>query len=190
VIADERLKDLLDRAERDGSAEAWRSYAEALEDRISAPHSAFLYDPNDTERTNQTVAAYVAGIDTMENSPAVLETGPVQVVHSAGSMYVLELHGQASATAHGKQGLRPERLALLHYIEEAGLPVLLAFRDGGTWQWGWLSELGQAQPITYGEAGAEASKRYGWPVSAFRREPPVPLPEEVDAREPAQGELT
>lgn len=165
MIKNDELVKMRERAERSGEAEDVWKYVEELEARLSSPHSAMLHDPGDSERTEQTAAAHQEGTKVL-NGQLDLDggvgfvTGPVQIVVMPEATYAIEVRGQASATAHGFQGFRSSRGELLRHLEAIGLPVFVAFRDGGVWETAWLSELGPARALRKSADRDEA--RYGW----------------------------
>lgn len=148
------------------------------EDRIP---SVVLVDPFDTEDTKLTRIARRAVWTAIEDvvNPEIPEREndvrftPVQFVEAHGATFIVEIRGQSSYTGHGKQGLRPERLALLYHLQATtGIPVILVFVEGAeSWRWAWLSALGPTQPIAQGD-GTAGSRRSGWPVRdpAFTKE--------------------
>ncbi|HEX7088704.1 MAG TPA: hypothetical protein VF192_01130 [Longimicrobiales bacterium] len=152
-------------------------------ERVRHP-SVALYDPYDSEQTRLTHLAQRALEDALEGE--ALQGFPVQFVRlDGGEVVVVEVHGQSSVTGHGKQGLRPDRLAFLRGL---GYPVLLAFFEGiDSRREAWLHDLPEAQPISL-ETG---NKRYGWPVSEMEKKSGLfRLPASVPAPvERAQGEL-
>lgn len=154
--------------------------------------SVALTDPLDHEQTQLTVIAQRALEFALENS--ALGAHPVQFVGlEDGRTIILEVHGQSSVTGHGKQGLRPERLAFLRDLEaRTQYPALLIFVEGyESWRMAWLRDLPSAVPISYGRDGEPGSRRYGWHVDELdKRTGPLMLPASVPPpRERAQGAL-
>lgn len=165
MIKNDELRELRETAQRTGEAHDLWKYAEALEARLETPHSALLYDPGDSEATEQTAAAQELGRTVLDGQYALdggvgFVSGPVQIVAMPEATYVLEVRGQASATAHGYQGFRSSRGELLRRLEDMGLPVYVAFKDGGTWETAWLSELGPSKALRKSADRDEA--RFGW----------------------------
>lgn len=155
--------------------------------------SVFLYDPGDTEVTQLTGLAHRAAraqVDSQVIAHPNVGAYPVQLMNLAdGSLIAWEVHGQSSATGHGKQGLRPQRVELLRMLEAQGIPVLLTFVEGrNSWRQAWLHDLPAARPISLGQDGDPNSKRYGWPAHEFEKgNGSLDLPETVAApRERAQ----
>jgi len=162
-------------------------YIEALEAELEArSHSAVLTDPADTERTTDTEQAHAFAAEALRAGD--FRTAPVQLVwHPAsGLCLILECRGQRSATGHGKQGLHPERGALLEAAQEAGLPVRLAFLDRTSWQQAWLEELPDAVPISLANG---AGRRFGWRVDDFPDRGDLILPKEYAPRRRAEMRL-
>jgi hypothetical protein len=192
MIKDDATLALKRRAEQSGESEDWAAYAEALEDRIESPHAALLYEGGSTnELTKESVKAHRAALEVIEGSDDLV-TVPVQLMMDRRTefVYIVEVRGQSSVTAHGKQGLRPIRGAVLERANESGLPVLFAIQDGKKWRVAWMSELGPAVPISKGDDGAkDETARAGWPVSEFRTEEEIAFPATYDPRERAQGTL-
>lgn len=197
MLKNDEMKKMRERAERSGESEDVWKYVEELEARLASPHSAFLYDPGDAERTEQTAPAHDEArkvLDVQHDLGAIV-SGPVQIVSLPEATYILEVRGQASATAHGSQGFRPARGELLRKCEEMGLPVFVAFRDGGTWETAWLSELPPAQPLRL--SGDREEQRYGWYAGdkptrgepLFSRGPHLGIPLVHDPKPPAQPGL-
>lgn len=194
MIKNDELLRFRERAERTGEASDLWSYVEALETRLASPHSALLHDPGDSERTEQTHLAHREAERAIDGAAVV--SGPVQIVVMQDVTYVLEVRGQASATAHGYQGFRPSRGELLQAVQAAGLPVFLAFRDGGTWETQWLESLPSAKPLRRSEGDREDA-RYGWYVGEkpergeplFERKDYLSIPLVHDAKPPAQAGL-
>lgn len=193
MIKNDDLPALKRRAEQSGEANDWATYAEALEDRIETPHAALLYEGGDSEVTKESVPAHREAIEAIVgDDDSRFLTGPVQLLMDRETefIYVVEVRGQSSVTAHGKQGLRPLRGYLLERLNESGVPVLFAIKDGRKWRLGWMSELGPSQAISHGEAGAkDETARAGWPVSEFRTEEKLTLPATYKPRERAQARL-
>lgn len=160
MIKNDELVKLRERAERSGEAGDLWEYVERLEERLDSPHSALLHDPADTERTMQTAAAHEEGRDAIDERAML--SGPVQIVVTPNATYALELRGQASATAHGCQGFRSTRGELLYALQSAGLPVYIAFKDGGVWQTAWMEELPPAKSLRKSSDRDDA--RAGWYV--------------------------
>lgn len=194
MIKNDELKRLRAEAERTGDSHDLWKLIEALEGRLDSPHSALLHDPYDAERTIQTAAAHAEAREDIERiHPGGV--GPVQIVHTMDGPYVAEIRGQASATAHGFQGFSITRGELLRSIEEAGVPVLLAFKDGGVWQTAWLSELPPPQALKRSTSREDA--RSGWYAGEkpergeplFKRSEHLELPIRIEPRPRAQEEL-
>lgn len=192
MIKDDKLLTLKKRAEQSGEAADWAAYAEALEDRMETPHGALLHEGGDSEVTKESVAAHRAAVEAIvgEDDSRFL-TCPVQLLmdRSTEFLYAIEVRGQSSVTGHGKQGLRPLRGAMLERLNETGIPVYFAIKDGHKWRLGWMSELGPSVAISHGEAGAKETARAGWPVSEFRTEPELILPNSYQPRERPQAQL-
>jgi hypothetical protein len=194
MIKNDELRRLRAQAERSGESNDVWAYVEKIEERLASPHSAFLHDPGDAERTEQTDAAHREAEKVVDGSALV--SGPVQVVVMNDVTYVLEVRGQASATAHGYQGFRPARGELLQAVRSAGLPVFLAFRDGGTWETQWLESLPPAKPLRIA-AGDREGERYGWYAGEkpergeplFDRKDYLSIPLVHDPKPPAQAGL-
>lgn len=142
---------------------------ETFDEAVPQP-SVALYDPYDTEQTRLSGWARAALRYLLDGMARALgsrfQAFPVQFLRLAdGTLVVLEVHGQSSVTGHGRQGLRPERLALLHTLNDKGIPVYLAFIEGmASWRGAWLHDLPEADPISWGEDGVPGSKRFGWHV--------------------------
>lgn len=77
--------------------------------------------------------------------------------------YLVEVRGQSSATAHGKQGAAPYQIAELR---ELGLPVLMLFKDYGKVQTVWLDD--PHAPIVNIDKDT-AHRRQGWRVADMTR---------------------
>lgn len=148
--------------------------------------SMFLYDPLDTEQTRLTrIAHHAARAAVLEGEGPTVEAHPVQFVRlPSGEMIAWEVHGQSSVTGRGKQGLRPERIAMLHQLAERGFAVLIDFVEGfDSYRRAWLHDLPVAKPISHGQDGDPASKRFGWPVEEMEKcHGVLRLPLEVPAR--------
>lgn len=130
----------------------------------TAAHSYLLYDPTDTERTRLTEIAHEAARHAIEGNgirTAALQWAFTKETHE---LYILEVHGQSSATSHGWQGLRPGRLSALRELNARGIPVLLIFCEGArTFKVAWMHDCGQAKVIAVGDpANREKTARYGW----------------------------
>jgi len=194
MLKNDDLPKLKRQAEETGSAEDWARYAEALEDRIETPHAALLHEGGDSEVTRESVPAHreaVAAIIGDDDSRFV--TIPVQLLMDRATefVYAIEVRGQSSVTAHGKQGLRPLRGAVLERLNETGVPVFFAIKDGHKWRTGWMSELGPSKAISLGESGAkDETARAGWPVSEFRTEETLVFPSTYEPRQRAQAQLS
>lgn len=189
MIKNDDLAELKKRAEESGAAEDWAAYAEKLEDRIETPHAALLFEEGESEVTRESVPAHREAIDVLEDDRFL--TIPVQLVmdRSTEFVYAIEVRGQSSVTAHGKQGLRPLRGAVLERLNETGVPVLFAIKDGRKWRLGWMDELGPSKTISRGDDGAKETARAGWPVSEFRTEEELTLPSTYEPRQRAQAQL-
>lgn len=203
MIKRDELNELLKMAEEaqtpEDKALAWREYAEALEERLEVPCSAVMMDRHDTEHTEDTARAYVQTDIALQRAP--VESGPVQLVWSPADdlIYALEVRGQRSATAQGRQGLRASRGAMLEALNQAGVPVRLAFLDGNVWETAWLAELPPAELLSGGDAGdKDATERLGWyvgngtekrPPTEFQRGEELTLPTAYAPRERSQGSL-
>jgi hypothetical protein len=133
--------------------------------------SVVLFDPFDTEETSLTRlarrAAWAAIDEEVEPEKPEYQqpvsAWPVQFVKVGGRTVALEMRGQSSFTAHGKQGIRTERMGFLYRLDET-FPVLLVFVEGATkWRWAWLRELPPAESISKGD-GTAGSRRSGWHV--------------------------
>lgn len=176
--------------DKEEAAAAWKRYAEGLERLLDGPvHSALLYDPHDREMTEDSAGAQREAKEQLARlEPAT--TVPIQLLWRPGADFLcaLEVRGQRSATAHGKQGLNPVRGAVLEELNNS-VPVFLAFKDGSNWQTAWWSELPAATAISHGDSGDRGSKRFGWRVSEFEKRPGLELPRAYTAREPAQSRL-
>lgn len=147
--------------------------------------SMFLYDPLDEEQTRLTRLAHRAAQSAILEEQPVVRATPVQFVQLAsGETIVWEVHGQASWTANGRQGLRPERVAMLRQLNAAGYSVLIDFVEGAESYWrAWLHDLPEAQPITHGQDGDRGSKRFGWKCADLEKiEGRLVLPTEVPPR--------
>lgn len=156
-------------------------------------HSYLLYDPKDTETTKLTHIAHAAGRAALSQM-ALAQPVQIALAFESQQPYVLEVHGQSSVTGHGKQGLRPRRLALLRILQGQGIPVLLVFTEGkAKHRIAWLHDLPKAQPISFGDdADREGTMRYGWHVSEFLTHLAEALPvigTVPEPRERAQEEL-
>lgn len=192
MLKHDQLRDLKAQAETGDDPLVWQQYARALEEKLRTPHSTMLWEPNETEMTEDSATAHADAITTIIEGDQPLTAAPVEIIHdqAADFTYAIEVRGQRSATAHGKQGLRPARAIVLDALDRSGLPVLLAFRDGAVWQTAWWAELPEPSSISRGDDGAkERTARIGWPVKEFRRASELLLPTEYKPREPAQGKL-
>jgi hypothetical protein len=138
-----------------------------------------IADPTDQEHTTLTSLARTAVLEALAGAGRAM---PVEFVRLAsGETIVLEARGQSSVTGHGRQGLRPERIAFLRELDER-FPVLLVFFEGATSRReAWLRDLGAATVVSKGEAGDPDSVRYGWsvqemgkPAGRFELPPLVP----------------
>jgi hypothetical protein len=125
--------------------------------------SVALADPSDRERTRLTALAQRALEDALDRDPRV-RAHPVEFVTLvSGETIVVEVHGQSSATGHGKQGLRPERVRHLRRLQDAGFPVLLVFVEGAeSRREAWLHDLPPARPVSLGDPADPDTARYGW----------------------------
>jgi hypothetical protein len=130
---------------------------EELKPRVAPVHSAFLYDPHDREHTSLTAAAHEVAQGELEERPV---QGPVQILQGPDGAFAVEIRGQASGAAHGKQGFRPSRGELLLALEAGGIPVFLAFYDNGWWKTAWLGDLPPSESIA-GSTDREEARR-GW----------------------------
>lgn len=151
--------------------------------------SVFLYDPLDQEQTRLTALAHAAVKAEMDRAIAEenVRCWSVFFVELANKQLVAMCAvGQSSVTGHGKQGLRPDRIAFLHELNERGLPVYLVFVEGMTaWRSAWLHDLPEAKPIAKGDRGARETMRYGWHVDKLiRSEGPLVLPGRVSPPKP------
>lgn len=191
MIKDDKLLTLKKRAEQSGEAGDWAAYAESLEDHMETPHGALLFESGQSEVTKESVAAHRAAIETIQGDSPRFLTCPVQLLmdRSTEFLYAVEVRGQSSVTGHGKQGLRPLRGAMLERLNETGIPVYFAIKDGNKWRLAWMSELGPSVAISHGEAGAKETARAGWPVSEFRTEKKLILPDAYQPRQRAQAQL-
>lgn len=193
MIKNDDLLKLKRAAEQSGTAEDWAAYAEKLEDRIETPHAALLHEGGDSEVTRESVPAHREAVEAIVgDDDSRFVTIPVQLLmdRSTEFVYAIEVRGQSSVTAHGKQGLRPLRGAVLERLNETGVPVFFAIKDGRKWRTGWMSELGPSKAISLGEAGAkEETARAGWPVSEFRTEETLVFPSTYEPRPRAQAQL-
>lgn len=195
MIKNDTTLQLKKTAERTGEASDWAAYAEALEDHLETPHGALLYEEGSSEVTKDTVKAHraaIASIGDVEAEDSRFVTAPVQLLMDRQTefVYVAEIRGQSSVTAHGKQGLRPLRGAILERLNETGVPVFFAIQDGHKWRVAWMSELGPSVPISKGDDGARAdTARAGWPVSEFATVDELILPDAYDPQPRAQERL-
>lgn len=191
MIKNDDLLELKKRAEQSGEASDWAAYAEKLEDRIETPHGALLFEDGQSEVTRESVPAHREAIEVLTGGDRFISI-PVQLVMDRATefVYAVEVRGQSSVTAHGKQGLRPLRGAVLERLNETGVPVFFAIKDGRKWRLAWMSELGPSKAISLGESGAkEETARAGWPVSEFRTEEDLILPSTYEPRQRAQAQL-
>jgi hypothetical protein len=195
MIKNEKTLALKKRAEQTGEAEDWAAYAEALEDHLETPHGALLYEEGISEVTKDTVKAHRAAIKSI--GPVDAEDSrflaiPIELLMDRQTefLYAVEVRGQSSVTAHGKQGLRPLRGAVLERLDATGIPVFFAIQDGNKWRTAWMSELGPSVAISKGDDGAKAdTARAGWPVSEFETVDELIFPDQYDPRPRAQERL-
>jgi hypothetical protein len=191
-IKNDELVTLKRRAEQSGEASDWAAYAETLEDRMETPHAALLHEGGDSEVTKESVAAHRAAIETIVgDDDSRFLTCPVQLLmdRTTEFLYAIEVRGQSSVTAHGKQGLRPLRGAMLERLNETGIPVYFAIKDGHKWRLAWMSELGPSVAISKGADGAKETARAGWPVREFETSEKLILPANYEPRERPQAQL-
>jgi hypothetical protein len=147
-------------------SDLWRN-----EDDVTNDLPSFaIYERGDNEATKLSRYARRALRAAVEADN--LEGFVVQNVRlKSGERIWVEMRGQSSFTAHGRQGLRPDRAAFLRDIqaERAGRrAVLLVFFEGeSSWYWAWLHDLGEATAISLGEG--TGAKRFGWYVSEMTK---------------------
>jgi hypothetical protein len=153
---------------------------------MKGPWSYLTWDASDDERTEQTEGAHNDAATALHAEEGVL-TGPVQIVidEASGLLYALEIRGQSSATGHGKTGSHPRRLALLARLQEVGVPVRLAYKDGSQWREAWMEELGPAKSIS----DDPVRKRFGWWVRDMKKVARLTVPRRYQPEAPAQPRL-
>jgi hypothetical protein len=146
--------------------------------------SVALSDPRDREQTQLTALAQRLLDDALARDPDAHGYPAEFVVLASGETIVLEVHGQSSATGHGKQGLRPDRAALLRRLDAAGFAVRLVFVEGvESRREAWLHDLPAAVPISLGLDGDPDSRRYGWPAKQLEKtRGPLVVPARVTER--------
>lgn len=157
----ERLSQLLDQATAyNGTRSDWEAYAEELERHVVLTSHALVEagDAEDTEWTGEAKELFREAFVEDEHAHCV------QLTRYGGTdLIAVEAHGQAPDPNRHRQGLRPERLAMLYALDNAGIPVLLAFYHGH-WEVAWLRDLGEYEVIAHPKDGDRDRARYGWPA--------------------------
>lgn len=160
--ATERIEEILSSIERfipeDDHEQRDELRAELDEIRTHLVLSAHLLTNDlDDETTQFTTDAKRAGLKAI----GYRRTHTGLFVDLGDETILLEVVGQTPDLIRYRQGMNPARLGFLNRIEEAGIPVLLAFYHGG-WELAWLSTLPDPEAIVLSHNGDSSSGRFGW----------------------------